>query len=70
MDGSIFDPGPMTLACPNVAWIVLIDRFGDDTYALRRGGEVSLVDTGTLKSLLNQLLGVHREMGGDDVAGA
>jgi hypothetical protein len=60
-----------TQACPSATWVFFIDRMGPDTYCVRRGREVSLVDTETLKSLLNQIrLGVVHDVGGDDVAGA
>lgn len=56
---------------PPPTWIFSIDPLGPDTYALRRGGEVSLVNTTTLKKFLRQQqLGVFHDMGGDDVAGA
>lgn len=62
-----FEYGPGTQVCTNATWVLLIDPLGEDTYALRSQGEVSLANTSALLEYLNQWIGVCNGVGGDDV---
>lgn len=64
------DDLPETQACPSATWVFLIDRLDQDTYALTRPGEVSLVDGFGLKMFLLQVIGDWYELGRGDVGGA
>ena len=61
------DDLPQAQVCSGVTWVFLIDRLGPDTYALRREGEVSLVDSFGLKMFLLQVIGDWYGLGRGDV---
>lgn len=65
-----FEYGPGTQVCTNATWVLLIDRLGEDTYALRGPGEVSLANTEALKKYINQWIGECNGLGGDNVGAA
>lgn len=56
MNHDPFDPTRM-LACADATRILVLQHVRDDTYAIMEDGGVSLSDSATLVSLLQQLTG-------------
>jgi hypothetical protein len=48
--------GDETQDFPRESWVFVVRRMDHDSYLISRGGEVSLVDTTTLRYLIGKLL--------------
>lgn len=60
---------PLPPKKPRKSWAFLVERLGDDLYALIQGGEISLGTRDEIKTYLTQLIGEFHGLGRPTVEG-